>query len=41
MSCMYKIVNFTATQMECMETPLAGANLNTMDVEENGNWSNK
>ena len=33
-------VNFVA-QMECMETLLADAYLNTLDVGENGNWSCK
>ena len=35
------IANFTATQMERMETALADAYLNTLDVDENENWSSK
>ena len=37
----YNIVNFTATQMEHMETLLTDVYLNTLDVDKNGNWSSK
>ena len=37
----YNIANFTATQMERMETILTNVYLNTLDVDENGNWSSK
>ena len=37
----YNTANLIATQMEHMKTPLAVSSLNSLDADENGNWSSK